>query len=369
MTLTPWEASGDIDYEKLVKEFGVQHLDIHHLPQKLQEHVLFRRGIIFAHRDFGVIAKRIEEGEPFIMMTGLMPTGRMHIGHMLVAQQMVLYQKLGAKVYVCVADLEAYNARGQSLEESRKIAREEYLLNYLALGLDPKKAEIYFQSDRSKEGELAGAYYRLQNQLARHATFNEVKAVYGEISPGKLAAALLQGSDMLHPMLPAFEGPMPVVVPVGIDQDPHLRLARGLARRLKEHKFSTLSSTYHRFIPGLGGGKMSSSDPTSFIALTDTPKEATKKVNKYAFSGGKATVEEHRKKGGDPDVDVAYAYLAAWFEPDDQKLARIHDDYQAGRMLTGELKSYLNERLVAFLEAHQEKREASRKVLDKLFPV
>jgi tryptophanyl-tRNA synthetase len=63
-----------------------------------------------------------------------MPTGKFHLGHMIVAEQMIFYQKLGARIYIAVADLEAYNARGQSLEESRKIAVEQYIANYIALG-------------------------------------------------------------------------------------------------------------------------------------------------------------------------------------------------------------------------------------------
>ncbi len=83
------------------------------------------------------------------MMTGLMPTGKFHIGHMLLAQQMIFWQNLGAKIYIAVADVEAYNTRGQSIEDSRKIAVEEYILNYIALGLKPENCDIYFQSARS----------------------------------------------------------------------------------------------------------------------------------------------------------------------------------------------------------------------------
>jgi tryptophanyl-tRNA synthetase len=297
------------------------------------------------------------------MMTGLMPTGKFHIGHAILAQQFVLYQKLGAKIYIAVADVEAYNARGQSIEDSRKIAIDQYITNYIALGLNPKNCEIYFQSDRSTDGKKAGAYYRLQNLLSRHATFNEFSAVYGEISPAKMTAALLQASDMLHPQLPEFEGPIPVVVPVGVDQDPHIRLARDMSKRYNS-KFIQLSSTYHLFVPGLKGGKMSSSDETSFIALTDDEKTVKTKVNKYAFSGGKDTLEEHRKHGGNPDIDVSYQWLT-FFEEDDEKLRKIHDDYKAGKLLSGELKAILIEKLNIFLKEHQKKRELAKKHVEE----
>ncbi|HLD37371.1 MAG TPA: tryptophan--tRNA ligase, partial [Candidatus Nanoarchaeia archaeon] len=223
----------------------------------------------------------------------------------------------------------------------------------------------YFQSARSKQGEKSNAYYTLQNLLARHATFNEFRAVYGEISPGKMLSALLQASDMLHPQLPEFEGICPVIVPVGVDQDPHIRLARDISQRIKNPGFMQLSSTYHMFIPGLSGGKMSSSDATSYIALTDTPEEAGAKIKKYAFSGGQPTIEEHRKKGGNPDIDVSFQYLKMFFEPDDKKLQRIHDDYKSGKMLTSELKEILIEKLNAFLKEHQKKREQAEKQIDR----
>ncbi len=361
-SFNPWEVKGDINYDKLIKEFGIQPLKS--LPQVFMDNILFRRNTVFAHRDIGRILTRIKDKKPFVMMTGLMPTGKFHIGHMLLAQQFIFYQSLGAKLYICVADVEAYHARNQSLEDSKKIALEEYITNYIALGLKPENVEIYFQSDRSKDATKANAFYRLQNLLARHVTFNEFKGVYGDVTPGKMVAALLQGADMLHPQLDEFEGKgVPVLVPVGIDQDPHIRFARDMAKRIKTNDFVPLSSTHHFFMPGLSGGKMSASEPNSFIALTDSPKVAAKKINKYAFSGGQATIEEHRAKGGNPDVDVSFQYLKYFFEPDDKKLQELYGDYKSGKLLTGELKKYLIDKLSVFLEAHQKKREKIKNFL------
>jgi len=101
---------------------------------------------------------------------------------------------------------------------------------------------------------------------------------------------------------------------------------------------------------------MSSSDESSYISMTDSPIEVKKKINKYAFSGGQKTVEEHRKKGGNPDVDVSFQYLRMFFEPDDEKLIQIEEDYKSGKMLTSELKNILIDKINVFLKAHQEKR-------------
>ena len=359
--VTPWEVKGKINYNKLVKEFGLKPLK--HLPKKFDDFVLFRRGLIFAHRDFGQILDAVKKGKPFVMLTGLMPSGKFHFGHKMVADQIIFYQKLGAKVYLLVADLEAYNSRNPNIKELRNTAFEEYLTNYVALGLNLNKCDFYFQSKRSKDAKKSNAYYSLATMLARHVTFNEFKAVYGEISPGKLSSSLLQAADMLHSQLPEFEGPLPVVIPVGADQDPHLRLARDTAKRIKEFKFLPISSTVHKFLPGLKGGKMSSSDPTSYIALTDSVEEATRKIKKYAFSGGQPTLEAHRKKGGNPDIDVAFQMLRYGLEENDQKLEQIYQDYKSGKMLSGELKNILIDKITSFLQKHHQKRKKATKIV------
>lgn len=118
MVVNPWEVKGDIDYNRLIKEFGLSPMK--DLPDVFNKEVLFRRKFVFAHRDIQRILEAIKNKKKFVMMTGLVPTGKFHLGHMMVAKQMVFYQNLGAKVYIAVADLEAYNARNQSLEESKK---------------------------------------------------------------------------------------------------------------------------------------------------------------------------------------------------------------------------------------------------------
>ncbi len=360
----PWEVSGEIDYDKLIREFGVKKFK--DMPSVFKKNVLFRRGIVFAQRDFQRISSAIENKEKFVMMTGLMPSGKFHIGHMILAQQIIFYQKLGAKVYIAVADLEAYNTRQKPLAELRKIAIEDYLKNYIAMGLKPEGCEFYFQSARSDNANKSNAYYRLASNFSRYATFNEFEGVYGEITPGKMNSSLIQASDMYHAQLPEFEGkPLPTLIPVGIDQDPHVRIARDMARRIRDHHFIPLSSTYHLFVPGLKGGKMSSSDENSYIAMTDSPKEVERKIKKYAFSGGRDSLEEHRRHGGNPDVDVSYQYLRMFFEPDDAKLKKIHDDYKSGKMTTAELKNYAINKINEFLKEHQKKKDLAEKEVHK----
>jgi tryptophanyl-tRNA synthetase len=110
---------------------------------------------------------------------------------------------------------------------------------------------------------------------------------------------------------------------------------------------------------------MSASDENGTIYTTDSPSVVKKKINKYAFSGGQTSVEEHRKLGGNPDVDVSFQYLRIFFEQDDKKLKSIYEDYKSGKLLSGELKAILIEKINAFLKIHQEKREKAKDQIEQ----
>ena len=77
--VTPWEVKGNLDYDKLIREFGIKLMQ--KLPSSFNEEVLFRRKTIFAQRDFDKILEAIKNKKPFVMMTGLMPSGKFHFGH------------------------------------------------------------------------------------------------------------------------------------------------------------------------------------------------------------------------------------------------------------------------------------------------
>lgn len=102
---------------------------------------------------------------------------------------------------------------------------------------------------------------------------------------------------------------------------------------------------------------MSSSNPNSAIFMTDTPKQIKTKINRHAFSGGQVNLEEHRRLGGNPDVDVAYIYLT-YFEEDDQKLTEIYETYKDGTLLTGELKKMAIDLLQGYVQQFQTRRTA-----------
>ena len=111
---------------------------------------------------------------------------------------------------------------------------------------------------------------------------------------------------------------------------------------------------------------MSSSKPETAIYLTDSDKMVRDKVKKHAFSGGRDTVEEHRRLGGNADVDVPFQWLYMLFERDDKRIEQIRTEYRSGRMLSGELKKILIDKISEFLEEHRKRRDKAHKTVSLL---
>jgi tryptophanyl-tRNA synthetase len=111
---------------------------------------------------------------------------------------------------------------------------------------------------------------------------------------------------------------------------------------------------------------MSASKTETAIWLDDDEKTVKNKVMKYAFSGGRPTIEEHMKLGGNPDIDVSFQWLYLLFEEDDKEIKRIETEYRAGNLLTGELKQILVNKINAFLKAHMENRAKAAPLKEKM---
>jgi len=354
-TIDPWGAELQADYEKIVKQFGLEQFDPALFPQPNR---LMRRGIVFAARDQKVIADCIKRKKPYYALTGIMPSGdKLHFGNKMVVDQMRYFQEHGAKTFVLVADLEAAATRGVTLEMARKRALDFHIPAYIALGLDPKKTIFYFQSENKDVLHLA-------YEAAQHITLNEFRAVYGAADPSRIMAAVTQVGDILFPQLAER---MPGVIPVGIDQDPHIRVARDVvARTRKEHDFIPPAAVYHKFTPSLMGDiKMSKSQPTGNIDLPEDTKDVCKKIMR-AVSGGRKTIEEQRKLGAEVEKDMVFELLKMHLIDDDKELTKIYNEYKGGKMLTSELKQIACEKMTAFMDDFTAKLEKARAKLDAL---
>ena len=159
---------------------------------------------------------------------------------------------------------------------------------------------------------------------------------------------------------------MPGIIPVGIDQDPHIRLARDIVKRFKEKKFFSVSSLYHKFTPSLDGSfKMSKSKPESCIELPEDMKVLRKKIQN-ALSGGRDTLEEHRKKGAVIEKDMCFELLKQHLVEDDKELNKIYNDYKSGKMASGEIKQLTMEKMEIFMNNFTRGMEKAKKEISGL---
>lgn len=206
-------------------------------------------------------------------------------------------------------------------------------------------------------------------RIQKCVTFNQVKGIFGfgDSDPiGKIAFPAAQAAPALSSTFPFIFGSHKVncLIPCAIDQDPYFRMTRDVAPRLGFPKCALIHSA---FFPALQGAKskMSASETNSAIFLTDTPKAIKTKINKYAFSGGKTTLEEHRALGGNTDIDVPFQLLKFFLE-DDAELERIRVAYSTGEMLSGEIKKIAIEVLQPIVAEHQLKRkDVTEEVLEE----
>ncbi|MEK6977500.1 MAG: tryptophan--tRNA ligase, partial [Candidatus Hydrothermarchaeota archaeon] len=126
--VTPWEVSGDVDYEKLVERFGTQKIDEELLERITRMagglHPMLRRGIFYSHRSLNWVLSEYEKGNPFVLYTGRGPSGDTHLGHLMPwLFTRWLQEAFGAKLIFQLTDDEKFLFKeGLSLEDTRKYA-------------------------------------------------------------------------------------------------------------------------------------------------------------------------------------------------------------------------------------------------------
>jgi tryptophanyl-tRNA synthetase len=353
-TIDPYGSEIPEDYTKVVEDFGLEEFEPSIFPEPNR---LMRRGVVFAGRDLKQIADCIKNKKPFYVLSGIMPTGdKIHFGNKQVVENIRYFQEHGAKAYILVADLEAAAARGVTLEEGRKRALDFHIPAYLALGLDPKKTVFYFQSENKEVIHLA-------YEFAKKITLSEFQAIYGSADPGRIMSAVTQVGDILYPQL---ERRTPGIIPVGIDQDPHMRLTRDIVDRVKAKKFIRPSSLYHKYTPSLDGSlKMSKSKPESCIELPEDINAVKKKL-KHALTGGRESVDVQKRIGGEPEKCMIFELYKQHLIEDDAKLKKIYDDCKSGKLLCGEDKERCCRLMEEFMLNFTRGVEAAKKQVDKL---
>jgi len=406
--MNPWSNNQTVDVDRLFAEFGIE--PIGEVARRLPEVPPFmRRGIVVGHRDYNLVVDAIRNKTPFHVLTGFMPSGFPHLGHLMVMKEVVWHVRQGGNGYVAIADREAHAVRGISWEKCREFGKE-YLKALYALGF---QGTTYYQSRNERLKDLAF-------EASTKVNFSEMSAIYGfgpETSLSHAMSVITQVGDILFPQLDA--GPAPTIVPVGLDQDPHIRLTRDVAYKLRmftvedrgDHVsvrsknapqeaieavsrafvgskkyaghvdvtglpmnrvedtvreieiahggfgFYLPSSTYHIFMPGLQGGKMSSSVPESSFGFYEADKSIKKKVM-AALTGGRMTLEEQRRLGGEPDQCSVYLLNLFHMLEDDVELSDLRRRCESGELTCGQCKKETLERVQMFLKELRDTMDA-----------
>ncbi|KNG75934.1 tryptophan-tRNA ligase [Plasmodium falciparum IGH-CR14] len=376
--VTPWDVNINneegINYNKLIKEFGCSKITENHIKriEKLtnsKAHHFIRRGIFFSHRDLDFLLNYYEQHKCFYIYTGRGPSSlSMHLGHLIPFYFCkYLQEAFNVPLVIQLSDDEKYLFnQNYSLEYINTLTNEN-VKDIISVGLNPELTFIF------KNTEYAGYLYPTVLSIHKKTTLNQSMNVFGfnhSDNIGKISYPSFQIAPCFSQCFPNFLGKnIPCLVPQGIDQDPYFRLSRDIAVKMALHKPVVVHSV---FMPGLQGvnSKMSSTKKkkddngksnstfdhnNSVIFLTDTPEQIKNKINKYAFSGGGTTIQEHREKGGNLDKDISYQYLRYLLE-DDNKLNEIGEKYKKGEMLSGEIKKILIDVLTELVLKHQEKR-------------
>jgi len=338
--------------ERLVTTFGAKRIsELKSLP----DCYTFKRGLVYSHRDFDHFFAALKKKEKCAIVSGFNASGTIHLGHKAVFDTNLFFQKeYGIPVFIPISDDESYITGKVKNQEEALLNSIELAKELIAYGFDPKKT--YFIID-----QVYTNIYNLAVKLCKRVTMSEIKSTYGyemDQNPGMFFYPAVQSAHILLPQ--EKFGIKHVLVPIGPDEDSHIRICRDIASRGGYLKPSILHLS---FMPGTDGTKMSKSKNNA-IFIRDDETIIRNKVNK-ALSGGRTTAEEQRKYGGDPEKDISILYLTKYFL-DDKAGKKLVSDYKAGKLLSGEVKQMLAKHLTKFTSEFQARlKKVSQKDLDK----
>lgn len=305
------------------------------------------------------------------VLSGMRPTGRLHLGNYLgAAKGMLALQNDSAyETFFTVVDIHATTTPFDH-ETLRAQARDVYL-DYLSVGLDPEKSAITLQSDLADLITQLAFYCSSVVTVARMQhlpTFKEKVKQYPEnVTMALLNYPVLMAADIL-----IYKARM---VPVGIDQEPHLEVAREIARKMnaqygldfpEPQRFATSGE----YVPSLNGvGKMSKTVEGSYINLSDSLEEIKAKLAKVPTDSGKGLVQNQESRSKNQvrvylnqdtqDVSDGVGALMRFvelFQGKDRREA-FEQLYQGDGIRYGDLKAELAEAIFTELEPIQQKRK------------
>jgi len=280
------------------------------------------------------------------VLSGIQPSGRLHIGNYFGAMQQHLELQSEHDGFYFIADYHAMTSNPDPkllAERSLDVA-----MDYLALGLDPEKTVFWRQSDVPEVLELAWLLSCVtpMGLLQRCVSFKDKVAQGLSPNHGLFAYPVLQAADIL-----AFDSNL---VPVGADQKQHIEVTRDIATRFNHTYGELLTIPEPRIIesvavvPGVDGRKMSKSYDNT-LEIFASPKQAKKKIMRVVTDS--TPVEEPK----DPATCNVFALLKLVAEP--AELAEWDARYRQGGMGYGDAKKRLAELMLNYFEPYRQKRE------------
>jgi tryptophanyl-tRNA synthetase len=290
-----------------------------------------------------------------IVVSGIRPTGTLHLGNYFGAVRNFLKMQHEYNCYFFIADYHSLTTHPNPADLHNNV--KQVLAEYLACGMDPEACSLYIQSDLPEIPEL----YMMLNmhaylgELERVSSFKEkARTQPNNINAGLLTYPVLMAADIIIHKA--------VKVPVGKDQEQHLEMARTFGNRFNRMYNMELFPEPQAFnygselvkIPGLqGGGKMSKSDgDNNVINLVDSPDAIRKKMSKAVTDTGPT---EPNTPPTQP-VQNLFDLLKVVSTPD--TLNHFTDAYANCNIRYGDLKKQLAEDIITFLTPIREKIDA-----------
>ncbi len=290
------------------------------------------------------------------ILTGDRPTGKLHIGHYFGSLKKRLEMQESGKYdpYILIADVQALTDNFNNPEKVRKNVRE-VAMDYLSVGIDPKKTTIYIQSMIPEVAELTVFYSNLVTiaRLQRNPTVKteiaQKRDLFGEsVTYGFLGYPVSQAADIT-----AFEGEL---IPVGEDQLPLIEQCREIVRKfnsiygevLKEPE-AVLSS--RKRIKGLDGNEKMGKSLGNAIYLSDSEEEITNKVMSAITDPNRIKKDDL----GNPDICMVAYYHNLFSTKEEVKT--VCEECKAGKRGCVACKRQLAKNIIEELKPIREKRK------------
>lgn len=310
------------------------------------------------------------------VLSGIRATGRLHLGNYLgaVRGMLALQDNPMYETFYMVADVHTITTP-YNVDELRR-NRREIIIDYLAAGLDPEKSVLFQQSEVSEHIELA-FYFSSVTTIAKMQhlpTFKDKVKQY----PENATMALLNYPILMAADILVYKAGL---VPVGIDQEPHLEVAREIARRFNQDYGTDFPEpvrfkTEGEYVPSLTGeGKMSKSVEGSYINITDSLEDIQKALASATTDSGRGVVELngqrkfYRNESGKESLGVSSLLTFVELLQGKEKREGYEKAYQADGIRYKELKSELADSIFELLKPLQEKRrelEKNKEYVDKV---